>query len=312
LFETQAVLSRTKAVSVMSRLDASGLFYTDLFSREKGLISLMLVSNPSAHHTLIDGMDRLVLAVCEEVADKRDLEHWMWGGTRILVRRVTKSRLENELGGGANTGLAQWLAYGDILLDRNGYLEKLRQSASRWPEAAKERRLLCEYSDFAKSYWLAKMSLSDGHFMDAYNHVLMSLQHWGNLVLIEEGMRPDSNVWEQVKRVNMGIYKLYEELTANEETLEQRVRLVMLACEFSLVTKMKTSCALLLRLLGSRPEGWSSAELAHHPELAGLPLDLELMLFKLVKRGYVREMTRSLRDHVSGLLEIRYVAERLN
>lgn len=295
----------------MSRLDASGLFYTDLFAREKGLTGLVLVSDPSAHHTLMDGMDRLVLAVYEELADKRDTEHWMWGGTRILVRRLTKDALEDEIRHGEITGIIQWLAGGEVLLDQDGDLERMRESIRIWPASIKERKLLCEFSCFAKTYSLTKRYLQDGSVMDAYGHVLLCLQHWANLVLIEERKGPEPDVWQHVKRINPGVYKLFEELTANEETEEQRVRLAMLACEFSLLTKMKSSCILLLRLLGSRSDGWSAADLMHHPELSGLPIDLELLLFKLVKRGYAREVVKSVREPVGGLCEIRYTAERV-
>ncbi|WP_246578443.1 nucleotidyltransferase-like protein [Cohnella xylanilytica] len=289
----------------MSRLDASGLFYTDLFGREEGLISLLLVANPYSYETMIDGMDRLVLAVYGQTPE-RPTEHWMWEETRILVRRVTPECLEKWVTGGESRGVIQWLIHGDILLDKNGYLADLRRQLDEWPPEMKERKVLCEFSKFSKTYLQAKQDLKDGQILDAYSHILTSLHHWAHIALIEEGMHPELTVWVQVRRVNPGIYKLYEELTTNKETVEQRVQLVMLACEFSVLTKMKSSCSLLLRVVGSRAEGWSVSELMVHPELKGLELDLSLLLQKLAKKGYLREIARSRRSDGIGIPELRY------
>lgn len=291
----------------MSRLDASRLFYTDLFGREEGLISLLLITRHYADEMLLDGMDRLVLGVYEEEPE-RAIEHLMLGDTRILVRRVSAEFLEKQLAGGESRGVIQWVVQGELLLDRNGYLSDLKRRFSEWPDQMKERKLLCEFSKFSKTYLEAKQDLRDGQILDAYSHILTSLHHWAHIALIEEGLTPELTVWVQMRRVNPGIYKLYEELTTNRETVEQRVQLLMLACEFSILTKMKTSCSLLLRLIGARAEGWSVPELMIHPELKGLPLDLSLLLQKLAKKGYLREVARSKRDNGTGLMEVRYAA----
>jgi len=291
----------------VSRLDASGLFYTDLFGRERGLVSLLLVANPYSYKTLIDGMDRLVLAVFRQTPE-RETEHLMWGETRILVRRVNVDRLEQSLVGGDSPGLVRWLEQGDILLDRDGYLTTLKHRLDTWAANLKERKLLCEFSAFAKTYLQSKQDLKDGQILDAYSHILASLHHWAHIALIEEGLHPELTVWLQMRTVNPGIYKLYEELTTNQETVEQRVQLVILACEFSVLTKMKSSCALLLRLIGTRPDGWSVPELMRHPELVGLKLDLSLLLQKLAKKGYLREIAKPHCETGTGILELRYAA----
>nr|WP_238357684.1 nucleotidyltransferase-like protein [Cohnella zeiphila] len=288
-------------------MDASGLFYTDLFSREEGLVSLLLVANPYSYKTMIDGMDRLVLAVFRQAPD-RETEHWMWCETRILVLRVTVEQLERSLAGDDSPGLVQWLAHGDILLDSDGYLRALKERLETWGANLKERKLLCEFSQFAKTYLQSKQDLKDGQILDAYSHILASLHHWAHIALIEEGMHPELTVWVQMRNVNPGIYKLYEELTTNQETVEQRVQLVILACEFSVFTKMKSSCTLLLRLIGTRTEGWTVSELMHHPELEGLKLDLSLLLQKLAKKGYLREIAKPHREIGLGILELRYAS----
>lgn len=289
----------------MSRLDTNILYYTDLFGREEGLISLLTIANPFSYETLFDGMDRLILGVYEE-KQPTETEHLIMGGTRILVRRVSVEYLEMWVTSSESRGAVQWVVQGEVLLDRDGYLADLKRRLNGWPERMKERKMLSEFSMFSKTYLQAKEDLKDGQILDAYSNILMALHHWAHLSLIEEGMNPELTVWVQMRRVNPGIYKLYEELTTNQETVEQRVQLLMLACEFSVLTKMKSSCSLLLRLIGSRAEGWSVAELMRHPELKGLSLDLSLLLQKLAKKGYLREVTRSKRETGAGVVELRY------
>lgn len=291
----------------MSRMNDSGLFYTDLFGREDGLISLVSVSNSYSNETLFDGMDRLILAVYDQEQEK-GTEHLIVGDTRVLVRRVTADYLEMWVMSGESRGAVQWVVQGEVLLDRGGYMTDLKRRLNDWPERMKERKMLIEFSKFMKTYLQAKQDLKDGQILDAYSHILTSLHHWAHIALIEEGMNPEFTVWVQLRRVNPGIYKLYEELTTNRETVEQRVQLLILACEFSVLTKMKSSCSLLLRLIETRAEGWSVPELMEHQELRGLSLDLSLLLQKLARKGYLLEVARPKREVGAGVMELRYAA----
>ncbi|WP_313731786.1 nucleotidyltransferase-like protein [Cohnella nanjingensis] len=293
----------------MRRLDEKGLFYTDLFGHDEALIGLMLIKNLYAYQTLIDGMDRLVLAVYDHLPDaSAEAEHWMWEDTRIQVRRVTPERLDAAIVRGEQRGIIQWLVQGEVLFDKAGYLERTKRRLDEWPAEMKEQKLLCEYSRYLRTYLHAKQDLKDGQVMDAYTNILASLNYWAHIALIEDGMHPELTVWEQMRRVNPGIYKLYEELTASQETLEQRVHLVLLAVEFSVLTKMKSSCALLTRILADRQQPWSVSELQRHSQLAGLSLDLSLMLQKLAMRGYIREVAKPVRQLGVNRLELRYAA----
>ncbi|MFC5406880.1 nucleotidyltransferase-like protein [Cohnella soli] len=280
-----------------------------LIGKEEGLVSFLLVANPFSYRQLIDGMDRLALVVTDAPDPVKDTEHWMWNDHRILVRRVSPEHLESWIVSGSNRNVIYWLLQGDLLIDRGGYLAMLRARLLEGSPLMKERKLLSEFSRLVRSYLQAKQDLADGQALDAYSNVLSSLHYWAHIALLEEGMQPELTVWEQMRRVNPGIYKLFEELTTSRETLEQRVQLVLLACEFSILNKMESSCALLIRLIESRAEGWTPAELKLHPDLAGLSLELSVLLQKLVSRGCIRETIRSSPLGYSGLLELKYASK---
>ncbi len=290
----------------MVRYDNKGLLYTEWFGNETGLISLLVITNRFSYQPMIDGMDHQAVLITKEVEPGKEIEHLMKDGARVLVRRVTPEALERRLVSGDNHSLVQWLTQGEILIDRGEYLSGIRSRLIEWSPLLREQKLLYEFSRFARTYLQAKQDIKDGQVLDAYANVLSSLHYWAHIALIEQGMHPELTVWEQLRTVNPGVYKLFEELTTSQETLEQRVQLVLLACEFSVLTKMESSCGLLLRIIASRPEPWTPAELLQHPHLTGMSIDISLLLQKLAKRGCILEMARPVNRVGAGPLELIY------
>lgn len=165
--------------------------------------------------------------------------------------------------------------------------------------------LFTEFARFLHMYVKSKRYLEAGYTMDAYNCVLMALYHWARIEVGEAGCFPNPAVWEQVKSLNTPVHKLYEELTVSKETLDQRVELILLACEFALMSKMSDCCRLLLEILGSRKESWSIKELLQHSGLSQLGAELPLVLRKLVSRSQIREIT-VWADDAAGGRAVRY------
>ncbi len=281
-------------------------YFIDIFRDRPGLLSLAVIENPYPYNPLIDGLDVLALAVMDNDAQAESAEHIRLDGARLLIRAMRQDSLENWIMAGENRNIIEWLVRGEILLDRDGYLAGVRERLLLFPESMRERKRFTEFNGFLRTYLQAKQDLTDGNLLDAYSHVLQALTHWAHIVLIEEGRHPELTVWKQLKPVHPGIYKLYEELTASPETLEQRVQLVMLACEFSVMSTMKSCCDLLVRVMNSREEPWSVGELQAHRQLAELHVDLSLVIQKLVKRAYVREVAIMEEPNDSGAIELRY------
>ncbi len=281
--------------------------FADSYRDEPDVVGLAVIENPYPYNPLIDGLDSLVLVVAEGEKARNETEHVQFSGQRVMIRTIDSISLNEWLAGGENRNIIEWLVRGEILVDRDGYLSSVRERLLQFPDTMREQKQFTEFAGFLRTYLQAKQDLLDGNLLDAYSHVLTALHHWAHIVLIEEGRHPELTVWKQLKRVHPGIYKLYEELTVSPETLEQRVQLVMLGCEFSVMSKMKTSCALLFKILGSREEPWSIAELQSHSSINVLHVDLSLVLQKLVKREYIREVAVMHELGDIGALELRYM-----
>jgi hypothetical protein len=273
------------------------------------LIGVMLIDNPYRYNPLIDGLDLLLLAVAERSDGReRSVRHVRAEGKRVQIRTISAALLDEWIAGVENRSIIPWIVRGEILMDRDGYLEKVRQRVIEFPEELRRKKLAAEFSAFLRTFLHAKQDLNDGNILDAHSNVLAALHHWAHISLIEDGVHPELTVWSQMKRYNPGIYKLYEELTTSLESLEKRVQLVLLACEFHVMSKMKSCCSLLLDIIESREEPWSVGELMARPELKSVRLDLSLLLRKLVTRGLIREVAVLPLKGDPDALEMQYAA----
>ncbi|MGF7033073.1 hypothetical protein J2T17_003996 [Paenibacillus mucilaginosus] len=275
------------------------------FRQDQTVISVSAVDNPSSFSAVTDGFDILLLIVCRDNERSHQQIHYIRDDRRIQERWVSPDTLTDLILHGEHRNIIYWILKGEILLDREMYLESLRHKVLEFPVDLREHKLLIEFSKFLRSYLQSKEYILEDHLLDAYNNILEALHHWAHIVIIESGSHPEVTVWRQVKNINPGVYKLYEELTLSKETLKQRVQLVLLACEFSIMSKMERCCKLLLEVLASREEAWSLQELQQQPKLADIRTELPLLMNKLVKKSLAKEVAYTMDEDLT-LLELRY------
>ena len=272
--------------------------------KDEHVTSALLYEQETPHTLVTEPFHRLVLIVSERDDRSDNLFHYIKDGSRIQERWLRAEELERLICGGEDRIAIQWIVRGEIMLDRRGELELLRHRLLEFPEQMRERKMMAEFAAFLRTYSQAKDYIRAEQVMDAYSCVMAALHHWARIVIIEHGHHPVMTVWEQVHRINPGVFKLYEELTSSGETLRQRVELVLLAFEFSVMSKMESCFIPLLRTLSSREEPWSAAELLAMAEFGDMQ-ELSLLLNKLVKKSLVNEVAVALSDDFAEL-EIRY------
>lgn len=270
-----------------------------------GAVALRQQGNASVQSALLHDFDMVVLMLHEEQEKERIITHTIAGERRTQSVHVGLSALERAVMAGDNNELLTSLMAGEVIWDPQGILGEMRRQIIQFQDPLKERVLFMEFARFLQMYVKSKRYLEAGYTMDAYNCVLIALYHWARIEVSEAGYFPKPAVWEQVKSLNTSVHKLYEELTVSTETLDQRVELILLACEFALMSKMSDCCAMLLGILGSRNESWSIKELLQHSGLSPLGAELPLVLRKLVSRSLIREIT-SWADDASEGHTVRY------
>ncbi|MNP03604.1 hypothetical protein D3C76_954950 [compost metagenome] len=260
--------------------------------------------------SLLHDFDLLILVVCCDLghSSQIQIEHCVIGNLHYQLLYVERNDIKQWVIEGQNRDIVRCFLHGDVILDKDKKLFSLQQDLLEFEGEMREQRKLNEYARLLKTFVEAKKYTRDNDLMDAYYCVLQALKHYARIELIEQGILPESSVWEQVRPINSVAYKLFDELTDNKETLEQRIQLVLLASEFSVMSKMEDCCSLLLNLLGSRKSAWSIQELVEIPELIHIKAELPMMLRKLVYRSLVTEVTVELNGVQGDVREIRYLA----
>ncbi len=259
------------------------------YDQDAAVESVVAIESPDPFSPLINGFDLLLLVVSEQPNPTRTV-HYIKNGLHIQEYRVDYPKLEQLILAADTSYVIEWILQGKIYLDRRRQMEKLRDALVVFPQYMREQKLLIEFSLFLRRFLQSKHYLEQGNGLDAYANIMEALFHWARIVITEAGSHPEVTVWKQVRVINGGVYKLYEELTSSNESVEQRVRLVLLACDFSVLSKMDKCCALLIRVLESRSIPWSPMELLEHPEISGLNIELSLLLKRLSMRSLIREV----------------------
>ncbi|WP_025719069.1 nucleotidyltransferase-like protein [Paenibacillus sp. 1-18] len=265
------------------------LMYDELL--QKNSIGVISYRKPGEffHGAMLYDFDELILIIGEGQPPARFIQHLLIDGLRCQVLHVSLACLKGWIIAGEYANVIDYLLEGRIVWERDDRVRLLRQEIVEFNEPLREQKRFHEFSRFLVNYVHGKRAMREGRTIDAYQSVLKALDHWASIELIERGIYPKVHLWLQVQPLDRTVYKLYNELTLSMETLEQRIELVLLACEFSVMSKMKECSSPLFRILGSRREPWSIDELINHPELKNLQLDLTVVLRKLVYRSLIKE-----------------------
>lgn len=242
--------------------------------------------------SLLHDFDVLIIVVYRQHEDEAIIEHRMDASNKnIQVIYIDRQVLENDTITGRNHMIVEQFLKGELIWDTDRELERLRKQFAHFERPLSERRILLEFARFLELYVEARRHMQQQQVMDAYNCIFQALPHWARIDLCEKGIYPEMAVWEQVREHKLDVHKLYEQLALSNETMEQRVELVLLACEFSVMSKMSECSASLFRVLRSRQQPWSIRELLDHPELCHVGSRLSMIVRKLVYRSLIKETT---------------------
>lgn len=261
------------------------------YGNQKDTVSIFSVDNPDIFSPLTDGFDHLVMVVARSNSGFYREHFTTDDQKRIQLKRIGRAELETWIMIGQDRRIIPWLVNGEILVDPDFYLSGIKERLNKFPQDFKEKKLLIEFNQFLARYLHAKEHLHREEVLDAHSNVLLALHHWARLSILDSGSHPEVTVWNQVKQLNPGIYKLYDELIQGNDTVQQRIQLVLLACEFQVMSKMEYCCQFFLHILKSKDGGWTLQELHQQKELSDLQVDFSLLLKKLVKKGLIQEIT---------------------
>ncbi|OKL35958.1 nucleotidyltransferase-like protein [Domibacillus mangrovi] len=255
---------------------------------QQNTLGVLVAERIEQNNAFTENFDSILLIIVHEAEEAVFTKHYVDCNEKTAsMYIVTENQLKEWLLLGTNRKVIEWLYHGRILFDRNEYVHELKIEMREFPFYGRKIKMTIEFAKLIKRYTDGKAFFKDGHYLDAYNHVMHSLHHLARLSIIENGYYPELTVWNQVHHIEPEIYKLYEELLTSDEDLKKRLELLFLASEFLIHSRTEKGADHLLFLMKEK-EWWSINELLNHREVMHYSVDLVTLMEYLIERQLVR------------------------
>lgn len=258
---------------------------------QESTLGVLFIEKNKPFSPLTDNFDAILFVIVNEAATPWMVKHYEFNEKKAALHIVTNEQLNEWLLFGSNRRVVEWLVNGQVLFDRNEYLEDLINRINEFPFNERMIKIGLEFSKLIRRISDGKELFHAGSHLDSFNHIIHALHHLARLAIIEHGYHPEVTVWSQVKAIEPEIYKLYQELVSTEESLDKRIELLLIAIDFSIMSKTKLGANHFLSILEKKEE-WTFAELMIEPELTGYSVDLGALLEFLVENRHVHTFRR--------------------
>lgn len=253
-------------------------------------LGVLMIKKQQKNIPATDTFDVVLLILIKEAETPVYVKHYTYNDQKAALYMITDEQLREWILLGSNKKVFDWLYNGKVMFERNEYFQKIITELRDFPFNGRKLKMGIEFSKLIRRYMDGKALFENGHYLDAYNHVVHSLHHLARLALIEQGFHPEVTVWQQIKQIEPEILKLYEELVNSQEALDKRLELLFLASEFLIHSKIKSGTSHFVDVL-SEKEFWSFQEMMNHKELQLYAVDLGMLLEYLIERNIIEVVT---------------------
>ncbi|MGM7724171.1 nucleotidyltransferase-like protein [uncultured Metabacillus sp.] len=249
-------------------------------------LAIIMIEKRNQTSPLTDNLDVALLVIIKDSDHSLFVKHYEYEDKKASLTVMSEDELNEAILLGTNRRIVDWVLNGKILFDRNEYIIGLIERLRTFPFSERKLKIGIEYGKLIRRYLEGKVFFESKQLLDAYYHIVHALHHLARLEVIDQGFHPEVTVWNQVKKIEPQIYKLYKELVESDESLEKRLELLFLASDFLIHSKTEVGAAHILRVMAEK-EYWLYNELHHHPELKYYSVDLSVLLEYLVEKNYV-------------------------
>lgn len=247
------------------------------------------VTSPG-HCSIIDGVDEFYLVIGQFSNEQKfSVKYNVIDGKSVERRWMSEEYLMKSILVDSNRQVSQWVLLGEVIQDPTGIIQFLQGELRSKNSLSHKKNKFIEYARLVRRYAEAKEFLKKGYLLDSLNSIYQSFQHWARLAVLDAGEPPETTLWEQLKKIDPTVYRMYEELATSTEPLDKRIELFLLALDFSMLSKMEGCVPFLLDILSSRKGSWTVEEILDHPSIADRTFDIFLLLEKMAKRSLIKE-----------------------
>ncbi|WP_042224958.1 nucleotidyltransferase-like protein [Oceanobacillus manasiensis] len=272
-------------------------------------LGIILMERTKPNSPVTDNFDGILLIIVQNAEQKWQAKHYEFEDERsAAVHVVSESVLMEWIDTSGYRRGVEWVIYGRVIFDRNEYVYNLKDQLRDFPSEKRDLRKAIEFGKLVKSFSEAKDLYETNEYKDANSKILYSLHYLARLAVIEKGYYPEVTVWGQVKQIDLEVYKLYEEFIESREEMKKRIQLMLLAMDFVISNRAKTSVKHLLEIMEKREDPWSYAQLKILPETSSYALDLTAIISFMVEKDLlatVKQPTKGI-----GVYHRTYVVNR--
>lgn len=253
---------------------------------DQNTLGVVLVEKRKKGDPITDTFDAILLVITADEEIPIYTKHYTTNSGKAAMHVISESQLRKWLLVGSKRKVVDWIYYGKVYFDRNEFVETLKKELQETPCFQRKVKMGLELSKLVRAYMEGKTFFEQGNYLDAFYHVVNSLEYLARLAVVEKGFYPEVTVWSQVKKIDPSIYKLYEELIMSNESIEKRLELLFLASEFFLHNRTMEGSQHILEVMGQK-EKWEIQEIHEHEELKLYSTELEVYIEYLVGKGFI-------------------------
>ncbi|WP_163971042.1 nucleotidyltransferase-like protein [Oceanobacillus halotolerans] len=251
-------------------------------------LGVLIIEKTKPVSPVTENFDSILLIIVKDAEKAWYVKHYELDEDKdVALHIVRESLLTKWIDQNENRIATEWIVYGRIIFDRNGYMAALKDQLRSFPEDKRDHRKLIELGKLIKSYHDVRDLYDLGHYKDAYSRMVHCLHYIARLAVVEKGYLPEITVWDQVKNLDPEVYKLYNELIGSSEELKKRIELLLLATDMLIHSRTKIASKYLIDVMQTKNNAWTYSELKEHPLLYPYELNLTTILAYLVEKDII-------------------------
>ncbi|MEQ6378543.1 nucleotidyltransferase-like protein [Bacillaceae bacterium S4-13-56] len=251
-------------------------------------LGILLLEKNKPISPLTDNFDAILLVVVHDAEVPWFVKHYEFQSGIAALHIVDHEKLHEWIDNSSYRRAVEWIIHGDIIFDRNEYMVGLKKELQEFPQGDRDRKLMMEFGKLIRAYLECKDLFQSNQILDSYSRMIHSLHYLARLAVIEKGFRPEVTVWNQVKKMDPEIHKLYQELITSQEPPEKRIQLLLLATEVAINSRVKTAIRHLKQIMQEKDEPWTFGDLRLHPETQLYSKDLSAVVEYLVEKDILK------------------------
>ncbi|MFQ3546265.1 nucleotidyltransferase-like protein [Halobacillus rhizosphaerae] len=254
---------------------------------QSNTLGILILEKKKPISPVTDNFDVILFIIVREAKDPWYVKHYEYENQAAAMHIVDETLLQHWIDTSSYRRAVEWVINGSIIFERNEYISDLKEKLRSFPQQSRDLKKAIEFAKLIRSYSESKDLFESEQYLDSFSRMVHSLHYLARLSIIEKGFHPEVTVWNQVRRIEPEIYKLYQELIESGEPTDKRVQLMILAVEHAISKRSQSSAKHLIDLMKESEEAWSFGDLKVHPGIKEYALDLSSMIEYLAENELI-------------------------